>query len=107
MAIEQIKKRNGQLVAFERSKINTAITNAFRSNHTKVNDNYIGSLTGEVVKQLEETHIDSFPSVEDVQDAVEKKIAEHGYFDIAKAYILYRQEHQEQREEKQEEIVEK
>ena len=106
MAIEQIKKRNGKLVTFERDKINTAITKAFHTSKTKVDDTFINNLTGEIVEQLDNTYTNSTPSVENVQDIVEKKIAEHGFFDIAKAYIIYRQEHQEQREEKQEEIVE-
>ncbi len=47
------------------------------------------------------------PGVEDVQDFVERKIAERGYFDVARAYIIYRYEHTKQRVQKRQEFLEK
>src|SRR3989338_8521147 len=47
------------------------------------------------------------PGVEDVQDMVERKLAEQGLFEVAKSYILYRKEHERLREEKKREVLER
>ncbi|MDE2071552.1 MAG: ribonucleoside-diphosphate reductase subunit alpha, partial [Patescibacteria group bacterium] len=47
------------------------------------------------------------PSVEDIQDLVETALMERGYFSVAKAYIIYRYEHQKAREERRAEVVER
>jgi ribonucleoside-diphosphate reductase alpha chain len=60
-----------------------------------------------VIKDLERLFVDSTPMVEHVQDAVERELMQQGYFDVAKAYILYRYEHSKQREEKKKEVLEK
>lgn len=47
------------------------------------------------------------PSVEHIQDLVEKYIMAVGYFDVTKEYIIYRYEHEKIRAEKKEEDLEK
>lgn len=92
MTILKIKKRSGQIVDFDASRISTAIQKAFEATNTPVNGPLCETITGEVLSQLESSYdsVETFPSVEEIQDIVERKLVEDGYFDIAKSYILYR-----------------
>jgi uridine kinase len=82
-------KRTGEIVAFDRRRINTAIYKAGAA---------IGEhdmpraerLTEEVVALL--TEAGGTPSVEEIQDLIEEKLIEHRFSRLAKAYILYREE---------------
>ena len=65
-------------------------------------------MTGAVVEELEKKFSDEkIPTVEEVQDLVEKKIMSEGYLDVAKAYIIYRYEHAKVREDVKKEELEK
>ncbi|HHW02637.1 MAG TPA: ribonucleoside triphosphate reductase [Thermoanaerobacterales bacterium] len=55
-------------------------------------------LADEVISILEERYKDTTPTVENVQDVVEKVLIERGHARTAKAYILYRKQHQDMRE---------
>jgi ribonucleoside-triphosphate reductase len=86
---EQVEKRNGQTVAFDRAKIANAIFKAARS----VGGEDIAlaeRLAADVCRQLYEARGRHVPKVEEVQDAVEKVLIENGHARTAKAYILYR-----------------
>lgn len=99
MAVKQVKKRNGQVVRFEKGKITEAIFKAAKGVGGK--DKEIAKLLSElVVKQAEEHFKDKVPGVEDIQDIVEKVLIEQGHAKTAKAYILYRQQHTKLRETK-------
>ncbi len=106
MPIEKVKKRNGSIVDFDRERIQRAIHKAFTSTEPSHPDGIVDDITQEVITQLEEQYKDEaiVPAVENIQDIVEQKIADKGFFTVAKAYILYRKEHEEQREEKQKEL---
>ncbi|MDI6600654.1 MAG: ribonucleoside triphosphate reductase [Thermoanaerobacteraceae bacterium] len=92
-----IAKRDGSLQGFDSSKIENAIFKAARA--VGGNDRETARyLTQKVVKILEEKFQDTIPSVEDVQDMVEKVLIENGHAKTAKAYILYRKQHQDIRE---------
>ena len=95
--ISEIKKRDGSIVAFEESKIASAIFKAARS----VGGKDIGEarkLADKVAKELK--HVEGIPTVEHVQDTVEKVLIEAGHAKTAKAYIVYRQKRAELREQK-------
>ena len=98
--LSAVKKRDGRIVAFDRSKIVNAIYRAAKS----VNEgdlNAAEDLSLEVVRILEEKHKDgSIPSVEEIQDIVETTLINNGYAKTAKAYILYRQKRAELRQAK-------
>ena len=97
MKISKIKKRDGRIVDFDKSKITNAIFKAARA--VGGNDMQTASLlTEKVVQLLEEKFQDKIPSVEDVQDTVEKVLIEEGHAKTAKAYILYRDQHAKMRE---------
>lgn len=109
MPLEKVKKRNGSIADFDRSRIQQAIHKAFAaSGASSEGEDLSDSITNDVVSILEKkfpgAHI---PQVEDIQDVVEQKIAERGFFDVAKAYILYRKEHEKQREDQRHELLRK
>lgn len=108
MALTKIKKRNGSIVEFDRNRIESAVQKAFNACGIIVDSNFFPTLTDEVVLLLEERVREGvFPGVEDVQDLAERIIAQRGYFDVARAYIIYRYEHTKQRVAKQQELREK
>lgn len=108
MAIDKVKKRNGSVVEFDRDRIQRAIHKAFAATNTEESADIVDTITDEVVQNLEVTFMaDKIPAVENIQDLVEQKIAEKGLFNVAKAYILYRSEHEKQRTEEKQELQKK
>lgn len=103
-------KRNGGLVPFNLSRIEGAIRAAFEAvlkdgvplSHTVTSSNL-----PETVKRIaEKVGASIIPSqgeqgaisVEDIQDIVEMQLMESGFFEVARAYIRYREEHKVIRE---------
>ena len=109
--ISHIRKRSGDVVPFETSKINEAIRGAHLQARGAINQVDIDDITKKVVQHLEEMYSDSkedtVPSVEDVQDIVEATLMEQGLYDVAKSYIIYRYEREKDRVQKKQEAAEK
>ena len=104
--ITHIKKRTGDIVTFSVDKINLATSNAFKGSGFSIADDEILNITVRVVDYLEvEMFEDEVPTVEDVQDVVEKILMEEGYHKVAKSYILYRYEHAKQRVQETEDQI--
>jgi ribonucleoside-diphosphate reductase alpha chain len=96
--ISEVKKRDGSVVSFEEAKIASAIFNAAKS----VGGKDIGeaeNLASKVSRDLEKES-EGIPTVEQVQDSVEKVLIEAGHAATAKAYIVYRQKRAELRDQK-------
>ena len=96
--IRKIRKRDGKVVDFNPIKITNAIWKAAQAvggkDHKKASE-----LTDKVLEKLEkELKRGEIPTVEQVQDVVEKIIIKEGHAKTAKAYILYRKQHQDIRE---------
>lgn len=89
----KVLKRNGQTVEFDLTKISVAIRKAFESQH----EAYDLQVLGLVQDELETKSGASSISVETIQDIVERALMEYKHFAVAKAFILYRQQHQEAR----------
>ncbi|MBM3281310.1 MAG: ribonucleoside-diphosphate reductase subunit alpha [Candidatus Harrisonbacteria bacterium] len=106
-SIEKIKKRSGRLVPFDRIRIERAMEKAFISTEVDYEISLLISLADEIIETLEACFIDRIPSVEDVQDEVERKLLKKGFLMVAKHYIIYRREHEKLREKKQKEILKK
>lgn len=95
--LEQIVKRSGEKVKFDASKIRGAIFKAnVRNAAEKLSDAELDKLTARVVDEAAEKY--TVPTVEQIQDIVEERLIAAGYAKTAKAYILYRAEHQKIRE---------
>jgi ribonucleoside-diphosphate reductase alpha chain len=105
--ITKIKKRDGSLVEFSPEKIVRAVERAFIEVRQSVNSEKVKELTQNVLNELDSIFTDRHPGVENVQDFVEKQLMQQGFFDVAKAYILYRYEHAKIREVKKRELLEK
>ena len=108
MTITHIQKRNGEIVEFDIDKIEHAIEKAFIAAQQEDVVEEIEDIAEDVVVLLESApsfHND-IPTIEEVQDVVEQALMANRYFEAAKAYILYRSKHQEEREEKKERIQE-
>ena len=96
--IRKIKKRDGKIVDFNPVKITEAIWKAAQAVGGK-DYKRAAELTDNVIKQLEkDVKRGDIPTVEQVQDAVEKILIEDGHAKTAKAYILYRKQHADMRE---------
>ncbi|MCM1164970.1 MAG: anaerobic ribonucleoside triphosphate reductase, partial [Ruminococcus sp.] len=95
--ITMINKRDGRQVPFNIEKIAGAIYKAAQS--VGGNDyNEAMQLADDVCQKLSETIIGRNPSVEEVQDMVERILIEGGHAKTAKAYILYRADRTRRRE---------
>jgi len=91
--IGQIRKRDGRIVAFDENKITQAVYQACRSVGDDAPEK-AHQVSQQVVSILEITCRGlRVPDVEEVQDLVEKILMENGYAEIAKSYILYREQH--------------
>ena len=88
-----IIKRNGKREPFSVDKIKNAIAKAFLS----VNVFLTQEATINILGRL---NIYDGISVEEIQNQVERSLMAERYYDVAKAYILYRQRHYEDREVK-------
>ena len=107
MVIERIKKRSGNVVGFDRTRIETAMGKAFAATRVGVARETLEAMTDTVIAELEKKFVERIPGVEDVQDIVEKTLAARGYFEVAKAYILYRREHAALREHRKAQILDR
>ena len=86
----KIIKRNGSEVQFDENKIIKAITKANDAvlEDARMTPKQIERIGERVVLACES--LGHSPSVEEVQDLVERQIMAHGAFEVAKAYITYR-----------------
>ncbi|MBI5913030.1 ribonucleoside-diphosphate reductase subunit alpha [Candidatus Azambacteria bacterium] len=106
--LRQIKKRSGDIVAFNADKISNAMGKALAATHTLYTKEELASATAAVVCNAETLVGESgVPQVEQIQDIVEKELMARGWFDAAKAYILYRKERERERFEKKNKLLEK
>lgn len=103
----KIKKRSGEIVEFEPSKIIAAISKAFEACKVVITEEQLGVITDKAIATLNEYFPETTPSVEDVQNIVEKILMESGFYTVAKSYIIYRYEHTKVREEQKKDVQEK
>lgn len=90
-------KRDGRRVPFDRQKIQNAINGAFQD--VKQQDCMDNSILARVMKYIDVYNVtDKAIAVEKIQDIVERVLMEEGYYNVAKAYIRYRYEHELERQ---------
>jgi uridine kinase len=98
--ITHVIKRTGAVVPFNSGRITNAIYRAAVAVGGRDRSTAEG-LTRQVVALLEEkTPPGQHPTIEEIQDLVEKVLIENGHAKVAKAYILYRDERARRRREK-------
>ena len=114
MKIEHIRKRDGSIQSFDIKKVEQAILKAMHETddtieaaeaarvasiaHDKTIAMCVRASTATADDPIAKKCVDGYPAVEEVQDLVEQALMEAGYFDTAKAYIIYRNERKKLRE---------
>ncbi|MGN0997422.1 MAG: anaerobic ribonucleoside-triphosphate reductase, partial [Candidatus Ventricola sp.] len=95
-----IKKRDGRTVEYDEGKIAGAILRAFEATDSVKGEDEARRLARRVTREINGDESIDLPTVEGVQDMVERVLIEEGYAKTAKAYILYRAERSREREAK-------
>ena len=93
----QVLKRDGHCVDFNLDKIRHAIEQAFEAQGTETHPSVIDFLALKVTADYAPKIKEGLVAVEDIQDSVESVLIQGGYADVAKAYILYRRQHEKLR----------
>ena len=95
-------KRDGRKVQFDKQKIQNAINGAFQD--VKQQDCNDGGIIARVMRYIDAyKELSDTIEVEKIQDIVERALMEEGYYNVAKAYIRYRYEHELERQKKKQE----
>lgn len=94
---QSIKKRDGRRVKFQAEKITAAIEKAGAATG-EFGRKEAEKLTTKVLARLEQRGGRAVPGVEDIQDIVEDVLIDSKFKKTAKAYIIYRDQHQKIRE---------
>ena len=97
MKLKTVTKRSGNTVEYDRNKIYNAIIGANRDAtkpEYRLEPDDVEKVTESVELAISDT--DSI-GVEAIQDQVEESLMQHGFFDVAKQYIVYRQKHAQRR----------
>ena len=101
-AITEVRKRDGRIVPFDRGCIETAVLRATQAseegNETGVK--HVAEKVSEELLRIKDLSRDPrfLPSIELIQDVVEKMLMQEGFEKAAKAYILYREKRRELRD---------
>ncbi len=93
----QVLKRDQKIVPFSLHKIVVAIEQAFAATQRRYHKDVLDLLVLKVSADFEPKIKDGLIDVEDIQDSVERVLSQSGYDDVAKAYILYRKQHEKMR----------
>jgi ribonucleoside-triphosphate reductase len=102
ISIERVRKRDGRVVPFDPIRIEDAILKAARAVENGASRQWAAELAARTVAELAARgNGNPCPAVEDIQDVVEEVLIGSGHPAIAKAYILYREQHARIRETKQ------
>jgi len=92
----EIIKRDQTKQRYDEAKIKTAMRKAAQSVNATMKEEDEAQILAGILKQVEQGNIDH---VEQIQDEIERALMSYSYYDIAKAYILYRQEHARMRKQ--------
>lgn len=90
----QVVKRDGRIVPYERKKIEQAMAKAFAQVNKPISAEALGALIDRVEERFSDAHE---LSVEAIQDRVELQLMEADHYEVAKSYILYREERRKKR----------
>lgn len=91
--VQKVKKRDGRVVDFDIKKIVDAIKNAFDSQKEVFDKKIVTAVEKELSRLSKEETV----PIEKIQDTVEKVLMRLNYYKVAKAYILYREQHKKSR----------
>ncbi len=92
-----VRKRTGEVVPYESSKIRKAIEKAAVATSTSIDDQTLDMLVVRTLANAQDKFKQGEIDIEDIQDAVQITLMQTGFTKLANAYILYRQNHAERR----------
>ena len=102
--LKSVVKRSGEIATYDRTKIEKAIEKAIEAVEKQKDPDRAAALTDKVEEklrlQLAGTRAHSIPAIEEIQDIVESVLIEEKQVELAKAYILYRAQHEAVRDAK-------
>ena len=102
--IKFVVKRSGEIAPYDRTKIETAIEKAIEAVEKNKDPDRAARLTDKVEEnlrlQLAGKRAHSIPAIEEIQDIVETVLIESREVEVAKAYIIYRSNHEATRNAK-------
>ncbi len=96
----QIIKRNGEIENFNIQKISDAIIKAFEATEKNYTKDIIELLSLRVTADFQKNIADGKIDLEKIQDSVERTLQQAGFSEVAKAFILYRKQHDKMRQVK-------
>lgn len=110
MKIKFIRTRQGDLVPFDRSRIERAIEKAWEA--ANISDlSFVDEVADSVIDELKNILIEQdnekIFNIEEIQDLIEKKLMELWYYDVAKKFIIYREQRHLRRSKEKQETKEK
>ncbi|WP_255375084.1 ATP cone domain-containing protein, partial [Oleiphilus sp. HI0125] len=104
----KVIKRDGTLDSYNSDKIAVAITKAILAaeDHDHADASHVKQLADQIVSGIHGRFEKQYPSggsinIEDIQDQVELGLMRQGMQKVARAYVLYREEHAQQRKDQQ------
>ncbi|MBN2440047.1 MAG: ribonucleoside triphosphate reductase [Spirochaetales bacterium] len=102
--VNKVIKRDGRIETYNRTNIEHAIDKAICAVRGHAAAGIVKQLTDRVEENLKSfmatRHPNSAPAIEEIQDIVENVLMEEKYFDVARAYIIYRARHDVMRDTK-------
>ncbi|MGD8803708.1 MAG: ATP cone domain-containing protein, partial [Gammaproteobacteria bacterium] len=104
----RVIRRNGKVTTYDREKIAIAMTKAFLAveGGNAAASSRIHEIVGELAEQVEQALTRRIPDggtfhIEDIQDQVELALMRSGHQRVARAYVIYREEHARARQQQQ------
>ncbi len=106
MLANRVVKRTGEIVNFDAERIRSAILSTVEATGIAMTPAEVDQVVDHILADIDGRFSEFFPNVENIQDIVEKHLVVGGYYEVAKAYILYRAERQKVREQAKKRAVE-
>ncbi|MFT4250409.1 MAG: ribonucleoside-diphosphate reductase subunit alpha [Candidatus Woesearchaeota archaeon] len=102
-----VTKRNGKIVPYDKQRIHNALQHAFRAKQETIRKEELEELTQAIHEEIHARFKEFYPNVENIQDIVEKHLMRNEHYEVAKQYILYREQRTKERSAKQDEAIKK
>lgn len=90
----KVIKENKTLENFNPQKIKNVLDKVFKLVYTDDVDKYVDLLLENILRKIKAKNVEEI-SIKEIQIIVENTLMEHGFYDIARKYIIYRNQHQE------------
>lgn len=90
----KVIKENKTLENFNPQKIKNVLDKVFKIVYTDDVDKYVDLLLENILRKIKAKNVEEI-SIKEIQIIVENTLMEHGFYDIARKYIIYRNQHQE------------